>query len=473
MTRRRPSKAIEPGSGGDAPPEDSGADAAFDAAQGLLNAALDEVRTSGSETSPPQGGAVPGTPGTTRRRGNPDGSTRRRGPADGTTRRAGTTATPTTEGAEGSAEMPERERRTVRRRSRRDSKEFAELRSIEALERDAAGGAGRLPPDDDSMLPDVGPVDEAHSSERASPGDPPARQPGTTVRDTARRPRGARLMLVAALVVIAIGVATLVAVSGDGTSGRSVPRAAPGTSDQIRLALDPVTTPDGVTIGRVWMLRGARGTRFVGRFVFSNPTATPLNVVHTEVIPKSLASSVDDITFDPQPTILEADPVVEYSVTVPASGTATARYEIEVAPEGRSRARLEAWADDARVAELERAASTTTTAPPSTPAPSPALPPSGPGTGAIVVQTIAQGVGGTFRYSGPGGTMISGNVQGSGQSPAIPVPVGVHTWTQVSAPPGSTLVGIGCNDSDSTGFGATANFTVQAGETVVCTWTNQ
>ena len=42
-------------------------------------------------------------------------------------------------------------------------------------------------------------------------------------------------MLVAALAVVAIGVATLVAISGDGTSGRSVPRAAPGTSDQIRL----------------------------------------------------------------------------------------------------------------------------------------------------------------------------------------------------------------------------------------------
>ena len=90
-----------------------------------------------------------------------------------------------------------------------------------------------------------------------------------------------------------------------------------------------------------------------------------------------------------------------------------------------------------------------------------------------MVQTIAQGVGGTFRYSGPGGTMISGNVQGSAQSPAIPVPVGAHPWTQVSAPPGSTLVGIGCNDSDSTVSGATATFTVQAGETVICTWTNR
>jgi hypothetical protein len=169
----------------------------------------------------------------------------------------------------------------------------------------------------------------------------------------------------------------------------------------------------------------------------------------------------------------------------------SARYEITVAADGARRARLVAWAEDAdRALESATTSTTTTTttttlapvttaAPPPTvlalpgPPPPPPPPPPSAGTGTLIVRAVSK-IGGTYRYAGPGGSAslaTSGSANGTAQSAAIPVGAGVVSWSQVSAPPGSGLVGVSCSGGASVS-GATATFEVHAGETVVCTWTN-
>jgi hypothetical protein len=306
------------------------------------------------------------------------------------------------------------------------------------------------------------------------------------------RPRRLALIAAAVLVALAIG-GVVVSQVGSGDSAAPTRPPVPRGPESARLAFDAVTTADGIVVDRTWVLRGQEGDRFVGTLTFSNPTAAPLQIDHVEVIPKSLAASVDDIRFDPEPTVLEADPVVQYSVSVPAHGEVTVRYTTEVDPDGVSRRRLDAWALDMRLAASELTTSTTaTTVPPSpttvapapgpaprpavapSPAPPPPPPPPPPATATIIVRTVSQGVAGTFGYSGPSGSasLTTSEAQNTVQSGAIPVPAGTHSWTQVSAPAGAVLLGISCSDDDSGGSGSTAVFNVVPGETVVCTWTN-
>jgi hypothetical protein len=252
----------------------------------------------------------------------------------------------------------------------------------------------------------------------------------------------------------------------------------------VSLSFDTVTTADGVDVGRTWVLAGEQGDQFVGRISFSNERATPVSITHTEVIPKSLASSVDDVRFDPEPArVIEADPVVEYSLTVPANGEITARYEIEVDPDGTSRRRLETWerAMNAEVARRTAATTTTTTIPaPTTTAPAPAPPvaiappPPPPADAVIVVRVVSQGVSGTFSFAGAFGSASLTTSEGQTvvQSAGIAVPSGTQTMSQVSAPAGAVLLGVSCSDADSGGSGASAVYNLSPGETVVCTWTN-
>jgi hypothetical protein len=258
------------------------------------------------------------------------------------------------------------------------------------------------------------------------------------------------------------------------------------------LTFATLTTPEGMKVERRWELQGAQGDHFVGRLSFSNPTSAPLRTSHTEVIPKSLASSVTKITFDLQPTVIQADPVVQYSLTVPTGGEVTARYEIEVAPTGASRARLKAWAADLAAQDAKTPTTTgptttgptttgpttTTTGPTTSTSTTTSTLPAGPGT--IIVRIVSRGGTGTFNFSGPGSGLsgtTAGSPDGTAQSPAVTVAAGTYAWTQTSSP-GWAVASIDCSDRDgpielrSTASGTTARFNVQAGETVVCTWTN-
>jgi hypothetical protein len=317
---------------------------------------------------------------------------------------------------------------------------------------------------------------------------------------------------------------------GDGAGGNAGSSPAEFTFDTISLA-------PGATVERTWSLAGNDGTRFEGRLEFANTTDERMAVSHTEVIPKSLAASVDDITFEPTPVVIQADPVVRFDLDVPADGTTTATYRIDVAPDGADESRLEAWADDLDAEEARQADSTTTTTtstttttttsspttttkpatggaggggggtpksgggsggqpsgnpagnpgaapapPPAPPPPPPAPPPPPPTNGLIVVRAVSLQGTGTFGFSGPGGSLqiaTAGSPNGSGQW-AAGVMAGTYSWTEVGVPPGWSLFNVDCSDRDagpfehrSTVSGATATFNVQPGETIVCTWTNR
>lgn len=308
--------------------------------------------------------------------------------------------------------------------------------------------------------------------------------------------RRVRTLLAAgtALALVVIGILA-VGAANDRGSNQSTSTDGARADSSARFAFDEIPVAAGATAERGWTLGGSEGSRFVGKLTFSNSTGAPLDISHTEVIPKALASSVDDIEFEPDPVVLETDPVVRFDVTVPANGTVEASYRIDVAPLGAERSRLEEWADALESELASRAAATTTTtttAPPqattttSAPAPqggaAPGAPAPTPARGTIIIATRSEQGTGTFGFSGPGGNLsvtTSGSPHGAGQS-ALAVSPGTYSWTEVSLPPGWRLAAVDCTDKEagpfeqrSTVSGATATFNVQPGETVVCTWANE
>lgn len=418
--QRHTDDTTEPAVGGGEQPAGAGPEATFDLGQSLLQAAIEEVRTPGGGAGPAAPGAAAPKARTSRRRRTP-----RRLPVDAPTAPSGHRG-------------------------------------------DAPGEETTVSDVPAVTPPDVVPLE--------------ADQPPSADRDDGRPRRRTLLVLGAVLVVFIVGAALLVAVLGGGGSDDAASPPGAAAPSRVRVAFDPITMPDGTVVRREWVLRTGKSDRLVGTISFSNPTAAPLDTSYVEVIPKSLASSVDDIAFDPEPTVLEADPVVQYTLTVPAGEEITARYEIDVMVDGAPRARLDAWVDDWEAARARVRATTTTstTAPPATVAappttaasrpPPPELPP-----GTVSVRVVSLGGTGTFGFSGPGGSAAlttSGAPDGTGQAAAISVRPGVQTWSQVSSAPGWTLVGVSCSNGAGSS-GPSATFDLPSGGTVVCTWTNR
>ena len=293
--------------------------------------------------------------------------------------------------------------------------------------------------------------------------------------------RGRRVLVACVAAVVAIGVIAFVVAS----SGSDDEVATPTANVQPRFEFPPVTTPEGATVTRAWKLTGTKGSQLDGKLTVENPTSKSVTTTFTEVIPKSLASSVDQITFDPQPVVVKADPIVRYTATVAPGTTFVATYTIEVEPLGRTRQRLLTWADDL----AKETGTTTTTVPPTTttapasttPSTTPAVttptttgPPATtttapPADGSIwiaISNTDANAPDTTFTFS-DGTSVVAphGGLQGS--SPYITVSPGVHSITLLNG----TATSITCSGRSS-GSGNTATYDVAPGEQYVgCTWT--
>ena len=306
--------------------------------------------------------------------------------------------------------------------------------------------------------------------------------------DDGRSGRG-RAILVAAVVALLIVAGITVAVT---TSGSDDEVASPPAKVQPRLEFAPVTTPDGVSVTRVWKLDGAQGDEFTGSLKFTNPTSSAITTTFTEVIPKSLAPSVSSITFDPQPVVVKADPVVQYTETIAPGDTFVATYEIAVPATGATRERLLKWSEDLAA---ETGTTTTTTLPPvttteapTTTAPASTSPPSVTTRPVVTTPTTAAPPPPTTTAPPPADGFIWMSVNNNGANEAsftfsngttLTVPSqGLASSALISVPPGSHLVslttgvtdGIACS-GHSSGSGNTANYDVAPGETVGCTWT--
>lgn len=306
----------------------------------------------------------------------------------------------------------------------------------------------------------------------------------------------AAAVAVAAAVLVAFAVVLIPGGGNDDEALRTAPAA--------RYTFATVTTPEGAEVTRVWELQGDDGDEFVGTLEFVNPTDAPLATSFTEVIPKAIAPDVGDLTFQPQPTVVDPDPVVRYEVTIPAGGSFTARYEAQVPAEGAQRSRLAAWAEELTADPTVTTTTTTTTAPgpaptttttegrrptasttpgpttppPTNPPPPPTNPPPPPaGTGVIVMRIRSLGGTGSFLLTGPGSSSVvetTGAPNGFGQV-GYTVDVGTYPWTLQPAD-GWVFVGTTCDERGGSGTvvsGSTVVFNVQTDATVVCTFTVQ
>ena len=331
---------------------------------------------------------------------------------------------------------------------------------------------------------------------------------GTSTRSRGPRSTGSRTrkrigFVVAALVALLAVVVAVVALRPGGGNSPAL-----RTTTAAKFTFAPIVTPEGAQVTRVWQLQGSRGDEFVGSLAMTNPTASPLPVSFTETIPKAIAPTAAQIEFNPRPVILQADPVVRYTVTIAPKTTFEATYRVTVAPDGATRARLEAWARD-----LPPASTTTTStlAPPTTsttvpatvapttpktpvtqvpapttptteptPVPPTTVPPPPPvDPGRIVLRVSSLNGTGTFDYSGWAGISLTtrGSPNGYAEWSSVVDP-GLFPFTQTT-PAGFVLRGIDCSDRDSGPFEwrsivapPTVTFNVQPGETVVCTFTN-
>jgi Protein kinase domain/Bacterial Ig-like domain (group 2) len=158
-----------------------------------------------------------------------------------------------------------------------------------------------------------------------------------------QRRRAAVLALPAALVILAAAVGVLVI--------RSPHRESPGSGSQTMAtasySFGPQRYQDGLLIVRRWTLSGKDGSLLTEAITASSATGKAARVKLEEPIPAAIASSVQSVHFRPAPSrIIQADPLVEWNLALPARGTIDVSYQATVGPAGATRARLAQWAKE-------------------------------------------------------------------------------------------------------------------------------
>lgn len=131
--------------------------------------------------------------------------------------------------------------------------------------------------------------------------------------------------------------------------------AEPARAVTVELPFPVEQYPDkGLDVSRTWRLSGTNGDHLRGELllVAKNPRA----VTFDEVLPKTLASTVEVVTFDPQPhRVIRADPVVRFKTTGQSGRQMLVTYDIEVEPGPLTLERLHQWATDQKAeADLYR-----------------------------------------------------------------------------------------------------------------------
>jgi serine/threonine protein kinase len=167
--------------------------------------------------------------------------------------------------------------------------------------------------------------------------------------DEARRRRSRKIRLVlrtrrrglAAVLVVAVLLLSLVTLgvagSRDGTRSKRT------TPVSLRYEFAPAVYPGGLIANRTWRVDGS-SRRVLGEVVTTNRAAEPATGSVDEVIPKSLAASTGQISFEPKPDlVVNADPVVRYEVTN-LGPNETRRFSYTIQTHGRvDEARFRRW----------------------------------------------------------------------------------------------------------------------------------
>jgi len=161
------------------------------------------------------------------------------------------------------------------------------------------------------------------------------------------RSRGAIVALAAAAVVILALAAVLV------PSRLRHSAATTHVVSAASYAFPPQQYPDGLRMVRHWTLGGTNGS-VLTETVTASSAGKALGAAFQEAIPASIASSLQTVRFSPAPTkIVQADPVVEWQLQVPAEGSVTVGYRATVPADGATHARLVRWAQDLQVLQAQ------------------------------------------------------------------------------------------------------------------------
>jgi serine/threonine protein kinase len=167
------------------------------------------------------------------------------------------------------------------------------------------------------------------------PGSPPL--PQSRPKRSVLRSRPVALAA-AALVVLAVAAGVLLTRKGHPAAGSTPSRTA-------SYAFAPQQYPDGLLIVRRWTLSGKDGSQLTETITASSATGKALRVPFRDAIPTAIAPTTQTVHFTPLPTkIVQADPVVQWRLRLPAQGTVTVGYRAVVSPAGATMARLASWA---------------------------------------------------------------------------------------------------------------------------------
>jgi hypothetical protein len=155
------------------------------------------------------------------------------------------------------------------------------------------------------------------------------------------RRRAAVVALPAALVVLAAAVGILLT-----RSPHSTPRASAAQAT-ASYSFAPARYKDGLLIVRRWTLSGKQGALLTETITASSATGKAVRVKFEEPIPAAIASTLQSVRFTPAPSqIIQADPVVQWDLSVPTRGTVQVGYQATVSPDGITQGRLTQWAKE-------------------------------------------------------------------------------------------------------------------------------
>ena len=146
-----------------------------------------------------------------------------------------------------------------------------------------------------------------------------------------------------AVVVVAGAVGTVVAVSSGGGAGKANSVTTNPSASAASLKFPAQSFPSlGVTENRTWSVSGGAHPTLHGTLVF-HTTKNVLAQIN-EMLPKSLVSDVSKVTFKPQPKVIQADPVVQYTLPTTAGQTVTETYDIPISADDVSMSSMQRWA---------------------------------------------------------------------------------------------------------------------------------
>jgi hypothetical protein len=171
-----------------------------------------------------------------------------------------------------------------------------------------------------------------------APGAPASGTPAPGASEAGRSRPNRRLAIGAAGAVLLVLAAILaVLVSRQSPS----PAPVPVTAATVSYTFTPDEYPGGLLIVRRWTLGGKDGSVLTETVSASSATGHARRVPFQDEIPKAVARTTRTLTFTPAPAkIVKADPVVEWVLQLPSSGTVQVGYNATVPALGATKGRL-------------------------------------------------------------------------------------------------------------------------------------